>query len=381
MGGGFFLDNNSVNYLGHPSLYYHIMRMANAISDTSLGSVYYIDIFNNKYINIAIVGVALLLVFYIGYTRIGKNRISPHILYVIINISIPMLAFVASGVNNDNLAYLALVLFFFGVLRFYENKQDIKTFALVNTSVALGFLSKLTVGVIMTLVIIGILVEQYVKLRSLASIFNKKFWLTAPIYIFPLIFYVYILFDYHTMQVTLKTLDYEYFKTSFFYLPENQRRQLTVFEFCKEYFRTLLLTWSTIYSNETLVKPLLSLQALPFELIFLGYVISAFLIATKKKERDAVWLFAFMLSIFVTLCIQFVRSYKNFLADGAITGCQARYYLPCLPVISYTCAKCYEKYCTNRRKIVEYSMSVVCYGFCAWMIYADIVYFYLYYRF
>ena len=94
-------NDDTINYLGHPPLYYNILRFTGAITVND-GSVS-INMGLLRTVTHIISYLALFLAFYIGYTRI--KRVMTHILYGSIVVSIPMLAYSSAGISNDSLCF------------------------------------------------------------------------------------------------------------------------------------------------------------------------------------------------------------------------------------------------------------------------------------
>ena len=105
-----------VNYLGHPSLYYLLMTLADAIRFQADGTVL-VEILRLRIINIVLTSAAMVLVFYLGWRRLQNRRPLVHALYAAAVVTLPELGYVSSGISNDNLAFIGFVLFFAGLLR------------------------------------------------------------------------------------------------------------------------------------------------------------------------------------------------------------------------------------------------------------------------
>ncbi|MCD8338570.1 MAG: hypothetical protein LUD18_15130, partial [Lachnospiraceae bacterium] len=123
--------NEEINYLGHPPLYYQIMRLAKAIYFESDGDVCVVNIARLRRFSMGIEVFAILLIFYIGFTRLDQRKPCLHLLYALLTTSVPMMLYGAGGISNDTLALLTVTVYFLGILRFVEQKRDIKTYLLI----------------------------------------------------------------------------------------------------------------------------------------------------------------------------------------------------------------------------------------------------------
>lgn len=125
--------SSSVNYLGHPPLYYQIMRLSGGVKVEN-GNIT-VDAARLRCFNMMLASLAMLLIFYIGYSSIGKNP-AFHLLYAAICVSVPMLAYVCAGVNNDTLSIIGAAVFLLGLLRFSEGKRNLPTYMLISAGSA-----------------------------------------------------------------------------------------------------------------------------------------------------------------------------------------------------------------------------------------------------
>ena len=171
-----------VNYLGHPSLYYLLMTLADAIRFQADGTVL-VEILRLRIINIVLTSAAMVLVFYLGWRRLQNRRPLVHALYAAAVVTLPELGYVSSGISNDNLAFIGFVLFFAGLLRYDEDRLDLKTYLLIGVGFLLGAFSKLTAAMIMLIMLVVVLVMSVIRTKSLKLIANRYFLAILPCFL------------------------------------------------------------------------------------------------------------------------------------------------------------------------------------------------------
>ena len=180
---------SSTNYLGHPPLYYQIMRLSRAVHvKDNLVSV---NLFKLRCFNIALSSIGLILILYMGYKRIGKNPIL-HWLYATIIVSVPMLAYGSAGINNDSLALVGLAFFLLGLLRFAEKKRNFVTYLIISLGVFIAFMSKLTSGLVVTISLLSYLILIIIKEKNAWFLVSKEFISTIPIYIVTVAYFLIV---------------------------------------------------------------------------------------------------------------------------------------------------------------------------------------------
>ena len=96
-------------------LIYLILNLFSGIRAMGDGT-YGLDIMRLRFLNIALSSGTAVLAFSLGYTRLNKGRPLLHLLYAMAIATLPMFSYVGASVNNDNLSYFAMVIFFTGLL-------------------------------------------------------------------------------------------------------------------------------------------------------------------------------------------------------------------------------------------------------------------------
>jgi hypothetical protein len=332
---GTYIFGQSLNYLGHPPLYYQIMRLSGGI--TVNNNIVTVNMFSLRLFNMVLSSLTLLLIFYLGYTRIGKSRLM-HLLYATIVVSVPMLSYVCAGINNDNLALIGVSLFVFGLIRFSELKHNYFTFILISVGITISFLSKLTTGTIISFSIIFFLLFYLLKNKNLNFLKSKQFLVTVPIYFIFIAYYVAVYFQTHSIQPTFFGLDPKGFYASGFYVLPSNRIDMSFIIYIKMFLGDFFGNWISIVSHIALLKygsifsiqktALLSLCVLPLMLFW------------KFRGNDKLYmlkstLISVYLGVVATISIQTLRAYYEYKnVSGYLGGSQSRYYLCTISAIA-----------------------------------------------
>ena len=377
------IDTSALNYLGHPPLYYHIMRLSHAVQLREDGALL-VNIRGLRQFSLCIASIGVLLAMYIGITRL-KGALQ-HLVYATVLVSVPMLAYDSAGVNNDALSIVGVTLVFLALIRLAEQRRGQMTFWLLGVGVAISVLSKLTAGLVVAAACAAFFLHCIIKERSLSILFNRQFLLTLPLYCVAAGYFAYIYARYGTVQPSLKVLDYEYFLTTGFYVPESKRIALTFGQYAKRYFAGFFATWTGIASHVSLLK-----NASPFSerrvALMVLWVFPFFTFFSRgqysRQKRGAQALF---FGVALAALVQFYRAWNGFLANGYLGGYQSRYYLCAAPALAFLAAAfwgerhAYIKQCAQKSQFASiaaagYAALIVAY--CALLYYEDFIYFLL----
>lgn len=326
---------NALNYLGHPPLYYQIMRLSGAVNINNDSVI--VNIVRLRHFNMLLSLLAIILILYIGYTRIGKNPLL-HCLYAVIVISVPMLSYDSAGINNDNLAFVGLSVFIFGLLRFSEKNRNFLTYFIISLGVFISFMSKLTTGIVVFISLFLYIALLIIKEKNLWFLICKKALITLPIYIFTIMYYIIVYFQIGTMMPTYKVLDPEGYYASIFYVAVENRIHMDFGEYILYFGKNFLRTWTGIASHVSLIKQdsffsinnigLLALLIIPVILIFQ-------IKKSIKRSSTVLVLISVYLAIVLSIMIQCLRAYGEFTnVSGYLGGFQSRYYLCGISVIA-----------------------------------------------
>lgn len=381
----FQFEEGTTNYLLHPPLYYHVMQLANGIT-VNADETYTANLDRLRMFSMGIVTVALMLIFYIGYTRMKKIPLL-HLLFAMICISVPMLTYGASGVSNDSLAMLTVSIFFFGIIRYIEKKRNFLTYILIAVGISATVLTKLTAGLLVAIAAIIVLVSTLLHEKNWKELLSWKFLVTISVYIIPIIYYLYIYTRYGAFQISLYSLNAEYGRGTEYYVNVQNRTIMGLLEYTDYYYKQFMGTWTDIASHVSLHKPSNSafLEKIALELIlFIPLCLLVKPIREKMKYKQGI--IGGYIAVVVTGMLQFYNAYSGFGERGYLGGFQSRYYL-CIIVVFAFCAallvqealqaiKAQNKYAIAMKHIIVY----VTVAFIGLLAYEDFIYFLLYFR-
>lgn len=315
-----------VNYLGHPSLYYLLMTLADAIRFQADGTVL-VEILRLRIINIVLTSAAMVLVFYLGWRRLQNRRPLVHALYAAAVVTLPELGYVSSGISNDNLAFIGFVLFFAGLLRYDEDRLELKTYLLIGVGFLLGAFSKLTTAMIMLIMLVVVLVMSVIRTKSLKLIASRYFLVILPCFLLFLAYELIIHRRYGGWQPTLSLIAPEFYETTVFYVAPENRVPMSFFQFFSHFALGIAHSWSRAYGHNEQLNTLMD-NGIP-GLIFWVPVAAAVVAAVTQLVRrkcDRYTLPA-VLGFAGTLAWHLWSGWSGFRVTGYAGGAQARYYL------------------------------------------------------
>ena len=378
-------EDGTTCYLGHPPVYYKLIQMCDVIEID--GQHIYANITKISYLNILITSVTMLMILYIGYNILFKKNANwvMHFMYATICTCLPLYGYIGSGINNDNLCNVGLVVFFLGVLSYFNIGYSARTYWLIGMGVLISIFSKLTSGLIVILVCIIVATFDVAKNRKAAIVCNKYFATTLPVYFLVLPYFVNIYVKYGSFQPSYASfVTEEEYINSQFYVDETARVSLTFWEDVAHFFKGLLNTWTSTYERFYAVNRT-GILAIPFIIVLILFLVHAgiklYEYVKHRKYTTETISAAFAIAITITILIHFRMHRNTYLAAGYLGGYQARYYMPCLPVIAcggtqLLCDSINRKNAIQRRVIERSVILLSCL-----MIYADFFYYiYSYYR-
>jgi 4-amino-4-deoxy-L-arabinose transferase-like glycosyltransferase len=392
---GTYKFGKSFNYLGHPPLYYHIMRLSGGVKVAKDGKIT-INIIKLRTFNIFLAAIAMIIMFYIGYTRLG-NLPPIHLLYATVCVSIPMLSYGCAGVNNDTLTLLGITLFLLGLLRMSEYERGAGTFALIGAGIAVTLLSKMVAGLVIAVSIVLFLTFTLISEKNLRFLFSKAVLAAIPPCLIAFIYFIIVYKQTGTFQPTFRILAPEQFYASNFYVKPARRRNYNFAQYSQYYWNSFMHTWTGIYSYVKFLKPgnfytlaqigLVTIWALPV-LLFIQ-------VRKKFHYPMAKGILAMYIGLIFTACFQFLRAYHEFKdISGYLGGFQSRYYLCMIPMLALAAVYAFgflydskialfrsnpdgseivlsERKWQIRRKAVV----IFCIAFTALLLYEDFIYF------
>ncbi len=320
----------AINYLGHPPLYYHIMKLTNSINIDADKVI--VNLTKIRVCNIFIILACIFLMFYIGYTRISKKPYL-HLLFVLIINSVHMLLYEGASVNNDNLTVVGITIFILGLLRYSEKRYNLKTYVTVAIGIVLTVLSKLSAGSIVVIAALLLVIWNCITEKSTKSIFNKYFFLTLPIYLFGVSYFVYIFFKEGTFQPALSTYAAEQFvNNTLVYVQPQLRNQLSFNEFFKSFWNGFFAQWTAGVPGFSQRKSILTISRIG---TILFWIIPLFLFTKyirKNGDNKLKVYISLLVGTIVALMLQFNRAFKDFYFISGHFSCQSRYYV-CLTLM------------------------------------------------
>ena len=321
------LMEGHVNYLGHPPLYYLLMSLTGSVSFSADGTAA-VDCLRLSAVNIALASVAVILAFRCGRRYLEGRSPLVHAVYAAAVVTLPELGYVGAGVNNDNLAFLAFVIFTAGLLRYQEDRTDLKAYLLIGIGFLLGSLSKLTMAMIMIIALLTVLVMSVIRTRSLKLIANRAFLITLPCYLAFLAYELAIHRRYGVWHPGLSVVAPEYFMTTTFYVPPEERAAMSLPQYLFRFMNGIRYTWSSLYGHNSEVTELMNngLAGLVYWIVPAAAAAAA---AARciRRSWDRITL-PVVLAFLGTLAYHFYSGWSGVRSSGYTGGIQARYYLP-----------------------------------------------------
>ena len=382
----FSLPENSTNYLGHPSLYYVLMRMAGGITFTS-DTVFVANVFRLRLFSIGLTMLGLSLMCYLGLSRIKSSPLV-HLLYAAVCTSVPMFAYGASGVNNDALTYVTVPLFFWGILRYLEKQRTFSTYLLIALGISATVLTKLTAGVMVAVAALIVLTVTLIREKNIRELFKPAFLLTLAVYAVPAVYYLLMYTRYGHFRPNFFELNPEFAYTSVFYTDPANRVSHSALSYFHYFYMNFMRTWTGISSHVSLVKPSFnwgSVQNVALVLVWFA----PWLLAKRTLRRQSPYslgAIAGCIGVVVAMALQFFNGYNGFLSRGYMGGFQSRYYLCMAFVLAFALALAMEKVLAylngEARHTVWLKHSVECFTalYIGLLFYEDFIYFLLYFR-
>lgn len=379
------ISDTHANYLGHPPLYYQLMRLSGGICIHE-GRLY-INLQRLRDFSQLFCYAGVIIAFYIGYTRL-RGRVW-HLLYGTIIVSVPMLAY-DTGLSNDVLNFLGVAIVMLALLRLSEGKRNAASYWLLAVGVFVSILSKLTGGLIIVVACFLFVVRAMWNEKSARILLNHHFFMTLPLYAIVCAYFLNLYFKYGTVQPSLALINPDYYYQSGFYVVEENRIHYSFLQYAQYFLKRFLYSWTGIHSHVSLEKRtssflslnqigLVSILALPL----LSFFKNKKSVATNNPCR-----YLYVGSI-VAFLYQFYTAHNSFVSAGYLGGTQARYHLVALPAMAFLITEAlerrwsfaYQRLSDNSRG--KYAMSffgaALVVLFCGLLIYEDFGYFLTYF--
>lgn len=393
---GTFSFGSAFNYLCHPPLYYQVMRLAGGVRMNADGT-FRINLLRMRVFSMCLAALAILLLLYIGLTRIRGNP-AFHLLYATVCISVPMLAFVSSGVNNDTMSLLMMSLLFYGLVRFQEKRRGISTLLLI----ALGFsgclLTKETAGLMAGAMLLLYVIYLLILEHNLRFLLSKQFLVTVPLYLAGVSYYVYLRAAYGSFLPDFQGLSPAQFQQSEMYIQPAAREAMTLLQYLHYFASSFLSTWTGIFSHVMVLKAdgalsvsqvaLVLLPVLP--LLLYGMLIRRRRAGSPGRKSASLAVLPMLMYPVVagSVALQFERSYRQFVDTGHKAAWQSRYYLCTIGflalavviVAQWLYGREPEGRARTLQKVRRCAVTAGCVLFCGLLIYEDFIYFVLHFH-
>lgn len=326
---------DTVNYLGHPPLYYWIMAALPTV--TISGDLIRVNLDVLRLANVMISMGAILLYLYIGYSRIDKKKPELHFLYASVVASMPMITGTAASINNDNLAFLVAAVFTLSMMRFTEGKRDFFTYFLINFSIACAALTKLTVLLVIVITALMVAFGTVYREKSWGCLLDKKFLVTLLLYIVPFLYYILLYKEYGTFMIGIsKLVSSERLKQyTFLYVEESARSTRSYLKFIQNFFKNFLAQWynGSSWNIGTISAIYRRLGHFVYQVMWLGPLAAIF--AAKLKDEKAWFYKSFSVGLLLAVLLQFMRAFSNLFYKLGHAGQQSRYYVCVAPLMIF----------------------------------------------
>ncbi|MFT8330070.1 ArnT family glycosyltransferase [Bifidobacterium psychraerophilum] len=325
-------QSEGFNYLGHPPLYYQIMKIIGGFSENN-GVVHFdLNSLRLKSLCIGLLGIALI--FYIGFTRLPKIPLL-QLLFGLLIISPPNMIYVMSGISNDTLALLTVSIFVFGIVRFYERRYNFLTYVLIALGIGGSLLTKLTAGVIVGVSAVLVVAYTVWKERSVKPFIRPSFLTTLPLYLIPVAYFFSIWRRFHTIQPGSSSLAYEEYIRSTAYTPILERDQMGIWDFVTSYVKNFMNTWFNLAGGTAVPRnmdsPLYSIDRLGVVLILL---LPFVLFVVRSRSRSKGFILCGLVGVLSAFVVQVRSVYSSVLNAGRFGGYSSRYYLCAISIFA-----------------------------------------------
>lgn len=331
----------SINQLGHPPLYYHVMRLCSPIDNLGNGE-YYIHTLRLRVFSAFFGLLAMALIFYIGYRKISKSLPVLHLLYTAMIVNVPMFLYNLSGVNNDTFALLGCSIFFLGFLNLSEEKKNYRTYWFIALGFSLTILSKLTAGLILILMCAIYIIWYCIKEKSVRLVCCRQFMTTLPVYLLTIVYFLMVYAQVHSFQPSLANLDMEYYRSTAFYVSFGDRAVMNFKDYFFYFWQGFFNTWTGIASHINLLKQGGWLSYDRFFIIIIPFVPILCFFMNKKRLYMKMFV-SFYIALICVVFLQFKNAYDGFYFISGYPGAyQSRYYLCVLPVMAFIAVRLLE---------------------------------------
>ncbi len=322
------VNEGTVNYLGHPPLYYWILALVQMVAG---GEQLHLNLLRGVSAGIGMLGVWIF--FMIGYRNIPREHPYIHLVYAASCISVPFITYGFSGINNDTLSFLGAALAFSGILRFEKKNRNRLTYVLLAAGMFFAVFSKLTAGLVLLIAYIVYFIYVCTKEKNLRCVLNRTCLVVIPFVIVIAAYFSVLYLKMGTIQPSLSNMGVSYYESSDFYTEFSSREVYTLREYFIHYWTSFLVTWSDIISHVNIHKPSAWYGWNRF--IYLILLICP-IFSVKKKYSGHVFCLSVYAGMLIAMLMQFYNAYRNFyFYSGHSGGYQSRYYLCWVPMLAF----------------------------------------------
>lgn len=357
----------TINYLGHPPLYYWFL----AICQMLLGGT----TFNLVLLRLCSTGIGLIAIgifMGLGYKYLSKKNPIVHLIYIISTVSLPFFLYSFSGLNNDILSLLGVVISFWGILRFENERKNLLTYFLLSLGIFITVFSKITAGIVLIFAYSIYILWTCRNEKSLSCVLNKNALIAIPFMIIGAWYFLAIFFRYGSFQ---PPIPYDYLKTTDFFVDYPDRTCFTQIDYFKYFFTKFIETWGQINSHVSIIKSqdLLSLDRCIF------YILPLSPILFFKQKKDFIgkkFIIGVFLGIIVAIIGQYFSAINSFSIRGYMGGFQSRYYICWMPVFAFGFAFLYNNLLckVDSSESLKKVMNCISFIIVIWFVYSSFIY-------
>ena len=335
-------EEGTVNNLRHPPLYYWLCDAVDSVTFLEDGT-FTVDLDRLRGVGIALTMAALVLMAYIGYTRLKRYPLV-HLTFAAVAVSVPMLTYVAAGVNNDSLTFLTVTVTFLGLLRYHEHRRNTLTYTLIALGISTTLMTKMTAGILVTVAALTMLLVTLAREKNAKELLTRRFFITLPLYAAAGAYYLYVFACYGGFQPSLPSLNEAYAHTTGFYPAPEARTVMGIVPYISYFAAMFFFTWTGIAGHILVLKPggsaVLEFLAPSCVLLFLLLLLSK---TIRRGMRYVRPVGAMGIGMAVTLVMQMVNGYNIFMERGYGGGVQSRYYLCIMAALALCAAMLVQK--------------------------------------
>jgi hypothetical protein len=304
-------------HLHHPPFYYHFMRLF--APDTVTGVLANVGNFRMTNLILSLAGIALFL-------WIGCRHDLPlwfHTAYAVTLASVPMLPYLATAVNNDNMGWLAGSLGMFGACLLLGDPIRRAGWAFLAFGLFLALAAKLTAAIHVGAFVFIVACVRIRRDGGFACLRPLGWPACMLICLIPMGYYLYTYFEFGTLLPARGPK----------YSPPEDFRHVSFLEYVRIFFFHITIFWTGILSQHSVLKekwwehiPLL----LPIVLAIIALVYPR-----RVTPASAALLFdvgrCAVAATLVFLVFHLVKQYLGNVKGGYLWGQQPRYYFSLMP--------------------------------------------------